>query len=114
MDAFNKKRVNELLDSDLVIHWWNFRSKTLDFKGTVREYLKKNNVTYTIRAYKDEHRNFETLKIKVKMSIGNLKDLQFTCHDLEDVIRMVINIRLSYLCDKSQFSFNGRTRTINF
>ena len=35
METYNKQNINRILNSDLVIHWWNFTSKTLDFKGTV-------------------------------------------------------------------------------
>ena len=41
-------------------------------------------------------------------------DFSFNGYDLEDLIRMCINIRLTYLGDKSKFILNGRERTINF
>ena len=32
----------------------------------------------------------------------------------DDIVRMSLNIQLSYLGDKSQYTYNSRTRTINF
>ena len=35
-----------ILKENIIIHWWNFGKKTLDFNGTVQEYLNKNKVAY--------------------------------------------------------------------
>ena len=109
-----REQNKELLNEDLLIHLWNFGKKTLDFKGTVKEYLDKNKVKLSFKYYKDETHNFERNIITVKFSCGQFKDLKFVCHNLEDVVRMIINFNLSYLGDKSQFRFLQRTRTINF
>jgi hypothetical protein len=112
MDAYNKQMVNDLLGSTLVIHWWNHGTKTAYFNGTAKEYFKKEKITYKITPV--ENGMFESLKIRVKFNHGSLNNIQFTTNNMEDAIRMVVNIQLSYLCDKAQFSFNHRTRTINF
>ena len=112
--SFIRVENENILKENIIIHWWNFGKKTLDFKGTVQEYLNKNKVKLTVKYYKDEEHNFERCLIKVKFSCGNLTEINFVCHNLEDAVRMIININLSYMGDKAKFEFLSRTRTINF
>ena len=113
METYNKQKIKDLENSDLIIHWWSFGKKTLDFKGVVKEYLKRENIKYKILTKKDEHLNFEQLYFKVSLKVGSM-NFSFNGYDLEDLIRMCINIRLTYLGDKSKFILNRRERTINF
>lgn len=112
MDAFNKKLKKDLLNDNLVIHWWNFGTKTLSYDGSVADYLKKQNVKISITTHKTEL-GFEQMKVTTKFSMGRFKDVKFVSSSLEDSIRMVINFELTYLGDKSQFILNGRLRKIN-
>ena len=112
MNSFSRKKIKEFKKSDLTIHWWNFGSKTLDFQGTAEEYLKRENVKYSFKSIKDEHLDFERIKFKASMSVGSM-NFKFDGYDPNDLIRMAINIRLTYLGDKSQFKLDFRTRTIN-
>ena len=112
METYNKEKIKEILNSELIIHWWNFRTKTLDFKGNVEEYLLREKITYKI--FKDKNNSdFERLMFKVKISVGSM-NFSFDGYDLEDLIRMCINIRLTYLGDKSKYTLGHRIRTINF
>ena len=113
METFNKEKIKDFENSNLTIYWWNFGKKTLDFKGVVKDYLKRENIKYKILTKKDEHFNFEKLYFKVSLKVGSM-NFSFNGYDLEDLIRMCINIRLTYLGDKSKFILNGRERTINF
>ena len=110
----NKVENENILKENIIIHWWNFGKKTLDFNGTVQEYLGKNKVKLSIKYYQDEDHNFGRCMITVKFSYGNFTDIKFVCHNLEDVVRMIINFNLAYMGDKAQFEFLGRKRTINF
>ena len=112
MNAYNKKDIERILKSNLLIHWWNMGSKTLQYNGNVKDYLKELNVKYTIKA--TQNGNFESLSIKVKFSIGSLKDVSFTSGSFEDIIRMVVNVQLTYLGDKSRYTFLGRTRNFTY
>jgi len=112
MKNYKKQQTEDILNSNILIYWWNFRSKTLDFNGNVKDYLKRENIKISIRQIKDSE--FGSQIIKVKFSVGSLNNISFQSGSLEDIIRMVINTRLTYLGDKSQFTFRGRTRTINF
>ena len=113
METYNKQKIKDFEKSDLIIYWWNFGKKTLEFEGVVKDYLKRENIKYKISTKKDEHLNFEQLYFKVSMSVGSM-NFSFNGYDLEDLIRMCINIRLTYLGYKSKFTLYGRERTINF
>ena len=110
--SFCKQENERILNSQLTIHWWNFGSKRLDFKGTAKEYLSSQLVKISTRYYIDEHLDIELCNIKVKLKVGSM-DFAYSCKTMEDAIRMAINIRLAYLGDRSVFTFLGRTRTIN-
>ena len=112
--SFIRTENEKILKENIIIHWWNFGKKTLDFKGTVKEYLNKNKVKLTVKYYQDEEHNFERCLISAKFKCGQFQEVKFVCHSLEDTIRMIINFNLSYMGDRAQFEFLGRTRTINF
>ena len=112
--SFVRTENEKILKEKIIIHWWNFRKKTLDFNGTVQEYLNKNKVEIQIKYYQDEEYNFERNIIRAKFTCGQFQEVKFICHSLEDVVRMVINFNLAYMGDKAQFEFSGRKRTINF
>ena len=103
-----------ILNSEITVFWWNFGKKTPSFKGTVNEYLKEANVKLTIKYSKDEQFGYEKCIVYVRFTFGTLQNVNFKCTTMDDAVRMILNIKLSYLGDKSQFTFNGRTRTINF
>ena len=112
--SFVRTENEKILKEKIIIHWWNFGKKTLDFNGTVQEYLEKNKVKISIRYYQDEEYNFERNIISAKFTCGQFQEVKFVCHSLEDAVRMVINFNLAYMGDKAQFEFSGRKRTINF
>ena len=112
--SFIRTENEKILKENIIIHWWNFGKKTLDFKGTVKEYLDKNKVKLTVKYYQDEEHNFERSIISTKFKCGQFQEVKFVCHSLEDTIRMIINFNLSYMGDRAQFEFLGRKRTINF
>ena len=41
--------MKEQLSIQCVMHWWNFGTKTLAFKGTLEDLLKQHNITFTKR-----------------------------------------------------------------
>ena len=77
--------------------------KSLDFNGTVREYLDKNKVKISIKYYQDEDHDFERSIISAKFKCGQFQEVKFVCHSLEDTIRMIINFNLSYMGDRAKF-----------
>ena len=112
MNTYNKQEVERILNDNLLIHWWNFGTKTLCFKGTVKEYLTKHQIEYKVKIRTDT--TYELLQFTFKFSIGSMQEISYKVNSLEDGVRMALNIKLSYLGDKSKYTFNNRTRTINF
>ena len=112
--SFIRTKNENTLKENVIIHWWNFGKKTLDFNGTIKEYLDKNKVKLSIKYYQDEDHNFERSIISAKFQRGQFQEIKFKCHSLEDTVRMIINFNLAYMGDKAQFVFLNRTRTINF
>ncbi len=112
MDAYNKNRNNQILDTNVLIHRWNFGKKTLDFNWTAREYLNKYDVELKIKAVQQE--SYEQLIITAKYSIGTMKNVTLVWHDLETVIRMIIAFNLCYMWDKAQYTFWYYSKRLNF
>ena len=112
--SFIRTENEKILKENITIHWLNFGKKTLDFNGTVHEYLDKNKVKISIKYFQDEDHDFERNTISAKFKCGQFQEVKFVCHSLEDTIRMIINFNLSYMGDRAQFEFLGRKRTINF
>lgn len=48
-----KKKFSHELNTYCTLHWWNFGSKTLQFKGTLQDFLKEQKVTFKISNKKD-------------------------------------------------------------
>jgi len=112
MNKYNKQQIESILNSNLLIHWWNFNTKSLDFSGTVREYLESQKIKYTVKSNIDN--GFEMLTFKVKFSVGSLRDISFTTGSFEDLVRMIINTKLTYLGDRARYSLLGRTRNFTY
>ena len=112
--SFIRTENEKILKEKIIIHWWNFGKKSLDFNGTVREYLDKNKVKISIKYYQDEDHDFERSIISAKFKCGQFQEVKFVCHSLEDTVRMIINFNLAYMGDRAQFEFLQRKRTINF
>lgn len=48
------KEFKEELDTYCELYWWDFGIKTLSFKGCLKDLLKKNSITFTIRKTETE------------------------------------------------------------
>lgn len=53
-----KTKFKAELNTYCTLHWWNFGSKTLQFKGTLQEFLKEQKVTFKISKKKDSDFQF--------------------------------------------------------
>lgn len=108
---YHKKEIARINDSNLLIHWWNGRTKKIDFSGNVKDYLKQNKVSIKVLNFNDgEH---DRLIVKVKHNIGTMT-IHFTCNEYELAISQIVFQRLSYMGDKAKFSFNNREFSNNF
>lgn len=88
------------------------RKKTMWFEWTMEEYLKESNVTISIQEI--DRWWYTQQKITAQYWFWAMENISFTGYDMETVCRMVVNFNLSYLWDKAQYTFIGRTKTFNF
>jgi hypothetical protein len=115
MENFVKKENERILNSPLTVIWWNMGTKTKEFEGTAKEYIKRHNVKLKIKYFNEDNLlSSPRCSINISFSIGRLNNICFSCTCIEVAIQMILNIRLAYMCDKSKFIFLGRIKTINF
>jgi len=97
----------------ITIHWWNFQTKTLDFKGTVKDYLLKRSITVR----KIKHPRDKTVggyRFKIPLSSSSTT-LDIFDSDYISCINEVIKTFLSQLGDKTlYYSPYGRSYKINW
>ncbi len=104
--------INEALQQPITIHWWNFGSKTLDYKGTYEGYLNKRNITFTEITHPF---NNETKGLRFKISTSST-----TCtydnydYDYERCFFEAIKIFLSMMGDRSMISTNRWDLKVNW
>lgn len=48
-----KNKFKSELNTYCILHWWNLGSKKLQFKGTLQDFLKEQEVTFRISKKKD-------------------------------------------------------------
>lgn len=109
---YHKKEIKRINESTLLIHWWNCGKKTLDFNGSVSDYLKRNkDISIKLSGYTDGETS--RLIVKVKHEIGQMT-INFKCYEYELAIQQIVFQRLSYMGDKAKFSFNNREFSNNF
>lgn len=95
----------DILELQVVIHWWNFGKKTLDFKGTLKECLESKEIRYK----KDEKAYIFTY------SLGNSKITYKTTGGFVQAAKDILCFQLIQLGDKAQLGIqNHGIRTINF
>ena len=88
-------------------HWWNWGSKTLSFKGTLKELLKKHGVTFTKRKTEKEgvfdfyFKNVHGISWKVRRSI----------EDIPHIAKVFIQMELVRMGDPSQLRVVGTFRS---
>jgi len=101
------------LETYCELHWWNMGSKTLSFKGELRDLLKNQKITFTKR--KTEHeglymfsfKNTYGITFKIRGTISNFR------HNAKQFIQMEL-VRMG---DKSKLYVSGAWRptvTVNY
>lgn len=101
------------LETYCTLHWWNMGSKTLSFKGTLKDLLKEQKITFS--KTKTEREGIYTFKFKSAYNI-TFKTTG-TVQDFRHVAKQVIQMELVRMGDKSQLCVEGSWRptvTVNF
>jgi len=91
-------------NEEITIYWWNMGTKTLDFAGTINDYLINKNITYK----KIKH----GFKFKISLS-GCVVNFQ-SLNSFDNASVDAIKIFLLLLGDKSLFRVSGRQYKINY
>jgi hypothetical protein len=95
------------------LHWWNMGSKTLSFKGELKDLLKKQGVSF--RKRKTEHDGICTFTFK--NDYGVTFKATGTVQDFSHLAKQFIQMELVRMGDKSQLYVAGVWRptvSVNF
>ena len=104
------KELKKELKTYCELHWWNMGSKTLSFKGELKDLLEKQNVTFSKR--KTEHEGIFTFNFKNPYGITFKKT--GTIHDFTHLAKQFMQMDLVRMGDKSQLYVAGVWRpTVN-
>lgn len=97
--------INQFLKQGITIYWWNsFAGKTLDFKGTLKDYLQKRNIKYTTTKEGNYKFKFTIGRTKVETIASNFDGGAFT----------VIKLYLTAMGDKATIEMGGRKQKLNW
>jgi len=95
------------LETYCELHWWNFGTKTLCFKGELKDLLKEHKITFTKR--KTETEGIYTFYFK------SAYDITFkvtgAMYDFRHYAKQFIQMELVRMGDKSQLYVSGTWRT---
>ena len=98
------------LDSYCELHWWNMGTKTLSFKGELRELLKTQKITFTARKAKIE----DIYIFSFKTAYGISFKVSGTVSDFRHYAKQAVQMELVRMGDKSQLYVAGSWRpTVN-
>lgn len=102
----------DILNIPVIIHWWNFRKKQIDFKGTLEDCLKSKGVKYKTKK-RDDGGYIFTFTFQIGSSEMTYKATT-TEYGFIRAARDVLSFQLTYLGDKAQIHIqNNGTATIN-
>ena len=107
------KKLKEQLKTYCELNWWNMGKKTLSFKGTLCELLKKEKVKYTCKKTDSEH----SYLFKFKNPHGIKFESRGLLSDFPHLAKQFMQMELVRKGDKSQLYVAGVWRplvTVNF
>ena len=95
------------------LHWWNMGSKTLSFKGELKDLLKEQKITFTKTKTELEY----IYIFRFKNPFGISFKVRGTTIDFSHLAKQFIQMELVRMGDKSQLYVSGVWRptvTVNF
>jgi hypothetical protein len=102
--------LNKELSTYCELHWWNMGSKTLSFKGELKDLLKEQSITFTKRKTDNEYlyvfyfKNIHGITFKTRGTIN----------DFTHYVKQFIQMELVRMGDKSQlYVANTWRSTVN-
>ena len=114
----------EAEEKQIEIYWWNMGTKTLDHKGTYKEFLNKKD----IKISEVKHPRTKTTGYRAKIYVGSAiityDDFSYEYPKLTNKLQFeqaylrfldcAIELYLTYLGDKTLFVGSGRQHKINW
>ena len=97
------KDFKKQLETYTELHWWNMGRKTLSHKGSLKELLEKQNISYSKR--KTEHEGL--FNFTFKSSYGIFFKQRGTITDFAHYAKQVIQMELVRMGYKSQLHVSG-------
>lgn len=96
-----------LAEKNLCIYWWNMGKKTLDFKGSYEDYLKKKSIKFRVQKGYEEKNDMLNFTILLSSSIVKLKiAVSGNEYDFIECCDRAITLYLTQLGDKTIFQTN--------
>ena len=92
------KILKDELNKYCELHWWNMGKKTLSFKGTLKDLLINQKVTFTVRKTTNEY----GFKFKFKNPFGISYETTSCIHEFSLHAKQFIQMELVRMGDKSQ------------
>ncbi len=100
--------IKKALSSYCTLHWWNMGSKTLSFKGELRDLLKNNNLSFTKR--KTESPGYFIFHFKSAYGIKFVA--RGSASDLPHYAKQFIQMELVRMGDKSTLYVSNSFRSV--
>jgi hypothetical protein len=108
------KNFKEALQTYSELHWWNMGSKTLSFKGSLKDLLNNQKISYT----KKKHQSYNDVYVyHFKNSFGISFKATGTIFDFPFYAKQFIQMELVRMGDKSKLYVQNVCRptvTVNF
>ena len=102
----------EAEQKEIVIYWWNLGTKTLDFRGSYKDFLKRQNIKVSIICKLDKSIKGYRFNIPCGSSITRFDNFD---GDYTASATLAIKLSLVYLGDKAKFIDGyGREHKINW
>ena len=104
------RQLKKELETYCELHWWNMGSKTLSFKGNLKDLLEEQNITFTKKKTETEGIFTYTFKSSYGISFKTTGLI----HDFPLLAKQFIQMELVRMGDKSQLRVVGAWRpTVN-
>lgn len=104
----SKNNLKNELDTYTELYWWNFRKKTLSYKGDLRGLLKEMNISYTKKKTKMDG----IFEYRFKSEYGITFKTTGTINDFRHKAKQFIQMELVRMGDKSTLFVQGTWRPI--
>jgi hypothetical protein len=105
-----KKDIENVLNQNIIVYWWNMGKKTLDFRGTYYGFIKDKDIK--LKSIRNGLRLI--VRLSQRTFIIEAKNIR-TVYDLRRALDDAIGIYLTNLGDKSLFiDGHGNQHTYNW